>query len=125
MFFRVLADTVLLVHLGFIVFVLLGGLLLLWWPWGPWIHLPAATWGAAVELFGWFCPLTPLENALRRAGGSAGYAESFIEHYILPIIYPDELTRGLQLVLGFGVVLLNVTIYLEVWRHLRSQRTRE
>ena len=124
MFYRVLGDTVLLVHFGFIAFVLLGGLLLLRWHWGPWIHLPAATWGAAVESFGWFCPLTPLENALRHASGSAGYTGGYVEHYILPVIYPAELTRNLQLVLGSVVVLLNVAIYLAVWRRLQSQRRR-
>ena len=124
MLYQAAADVVVLIHLAFIVFALLGGLLALRWRWGPWIHLPAAAWGAAIEFFGWFCPLTPLENTLRRAGGAAGYASGFIEHHVVPIIYPAELTRDLQLVLGCGVVTLNLGIYLAVWRRSRSQRIR-
>ena len=124
MLYRALADLALLTHLVFIVFVLFGGLLALRWGWVPWIHLPAAAWGVVIELSGWICPLTPLENALRRAAGSAGYSGGFIAHYILPLIYPGGLTRGLQLVLGVVVVVLNVAVYLVVWRRTRSGRGR-
>ncbi len=120
MLYRALADLVVLTHLAFILFALLGGLLALRWRWVPWAHVPAATWGATVELFGWFCPLTPLENSLRRASGSAGYPSGFIEHYVVPIIYPTDLTRELQLFLGGALVGLNVVVYLVVWRRLRT-----
>ena len=119
---RFLADLVVLIHFAFIIFVMLGGLLALRWRRAPWLHLPAAIWGVAVELFGWYCPLTPLENALRRAGGSSGYAGGFIERYLLPVIYPTELTRQLQLVLGAGLVGLNLAVYLVVWRRRRAFR---
>jgi hypothetical protein len=120
MLYRALADLVVVTHFSFIVFVLLGGLLALRWRWIPWAHLPAAAWGAAVEFFGWFCPLTPLENHLRRASGSAGYADGFVERYVLPVVYPAELTRELQLLLGAVLVGLNAAIYLVVWRRLRA-----
>jgi hypothetical protein len=115
-----LADAVLLLHLLFIVFAVGGGLLALRWRWMPWLHLPALTWGATVELTGWICPLTPLENALRRAGGAAGYAEGFIERYLLPLIYPGALTREQQFVLGGTLLVINAVVYAVVWR--RRQR---
>jgi hypothetical protein len=120
MLYRALADLVVLAHLAFIVFALFGGLLAFRWRWMPWAHLPAAAWGAAVELFGWFCPLTPLENSLRRASGSAGYSGGFIERYLMPVIYPDELTRELQWLLGCLVVVINLAIYFTVWRQRRA-----
>ena len=116
MLYRLLADFVAVTHLLFIFFVLFGGVLAFRWRRLPWIHLPAAAWGVAVELFGWFCPLTPLENVLRRASGSAGYAGGFIERYIVPVIYPAELTRELQIGLGVGLIALNAVIYFVVWR---------
>ena len=123
MLYRVLADLVVLAHLAFIVFVLLGGLLALHWRWMPWAHLPAALWGALVEFFGWFCPLTPLENSLRLASGTAGYSGGFIEHYIIPIIYPAELTREVQMLLGLAVLAVNLAIYLMVWHRFRVDRS--
>lgn len=117
-----LADLVLLVHLLFIVFAVSGGLLALRWRWMPWLHLPALAWGATVEFTGWICPLTPLENTLRRAAGAAGYAESFIERYLLPLIYPGELTRELQLVLGGALLLINAAVYALVWQRRRRDR---
>ena len=125
MLYRGLADFVVLTHLAFIVFALLGGLLALRWRWMPWVHLPAAFWGAVVGFFGWLCPLTPLENRLRRAGGSDQYLGDFIEHYILPILYPTQLTRELQVFLGFVVLAVNLAIYWVVWRRLRADRVRE
>ena len=124
MFYRILADLVVVTHLAFIIFVLFGGLLALRWRWATWVHLPSLTWGAAIEFFGWLCPLTPLENSLRRASGSAGYAEGFIEHYLMPIIYPRELTRGFQLFLGCVLLVLNLGVYYVVWRRSRPHRTR-
>ena len=119
MFYRALADFVVLTHLAFIVFALLGGLIALRWRWMPWVHLPAAFWGAVVAGFGCYCPLTPLENSLRRSSGSAEYSGGFIEHYIVPIIYPTELTREFQVFLGFVMLVINLAIYLWVWRRLR------
>lgn len=113
--YRILADLVALTHLGFVLFVLFGGLLALRWDWIPWLHLPCALWGAAVELFGWFCPLTPLENWLRRAGGGQDYAGGFIEHYLMPLLYPVSLTRGGQLLLALIVVVINLGVYAYVW----------
>ena len=122
MFYRVLADLVVITHFAFILFVLFGGLFAFRWRWAPWVHLPTATWGAAVELFGWFCPLTPLENSLRRAGGSAEYSGGFIDHYLMPIIYPAGLTEAWQLLLGFIVIALNVAIYLLIWHRIRARK---
>ena len=114
MIYRLLADAVLLLHLAFIAFVVAGGLFIVRWPRLPWLHAPAVLWGVAIELCGCICPLTPLENWLRQAGGSQGYASGFTEHYLLPLIYPAELTRELQLVLGLGVLVLNGLVY-AVW----------
>lgn len=108
---RALADLVLLVHLGFVVFVAAGALAVWRWPRLAWLHVPAALWGAYVELSGRLCPLTPLENALRRQGGGASFAGGFVDHYVSAVLYPDGLTRGRQLVLGALVVALNVTAY--------------
>lgn len=115
MIYRLLADAILVIHLCFVVFVALGGLLVLRWRWVAWLHLPAAIWGALIEFFGWICPLTPLENVLRRLGGEAGYAGGFIDHYILALIYPAGLTRGAQIALGATVLVVNAAIYLWVF----------
>ncbi len=117
MLYRVLADAIVAVHLGFIVFVVLGGLLALRWRRMPRLHLPAALWAAASELFGWSCPLTPLEGWLRRASGAGGYSGGYIEHYLLPIIYPAALTREVQFVLAGLVVIVNLAAYAFVWWH--------
>lgn len=116
-----LADLVVVVHLGFVVFVVAGGLLVLRWGWAAWLHVPAAAWGALIELGGWVCPLTPLEQWLRRRAGESGYQGGFVEHYILPILYPRELTREVQVVLGIGVVAVNLAVYGWVlWRRRRG-----
>jgi hypothetical protein len=123
MIYPLLADAVLLLHLAFIVFVVMGGLFLLHWPrlsWLPWLHLPAVLWGVIVELRGYICPLTPLENRLRQLGGEAGYAGGFVEHYLLPIIYPVGLTRDWQIALGLGVATLNLAAYVRWWRQRRE-----
>ena len=116
-----LADAVVVVHFLFVLFVLFGGLLVLRWRRVRWLHLPAAAWGALIEFAGWTCPLTPLEKWLRREGNLGGYEGGFVEHYILPLLYPQALTRNIQLVLGFIVVLLNLYIY---WRAFRPDRPR-
>jgi len=110
-----LADLVVAVHLAFVAFVGLGGLLLMKWPGLIWIHLPAVFWGIAIELSGWICPLTPFENWLRRKGGEANYQFDFVAHYLLPILYPQGLTRTSQILLGVLVLILNVAIYARVF----------
>lgn len=100
-----------LFHLAFVVFVVLGGLLVLRWPKAAWVHIPSAMWGALIEYTGWICPLTPLENSLRVRGGEAGYSGGFIEHYVLPTLYPAGLTRGTQIALGSAVLCLNLAAY--------------
>jgi hypothetical protein len=109
--YRALADLVLVVHLLFVLFVVLGGLLVLRWPAVAWLHIPAALWGVLIEYTGWICPLTPLENSLRTKGGEAGYAGGFIQHYIQPTLYPAGLTRSTQVVLGSLALVLNLTAY--------------
>ncbi len=111
MFFRIAADLVLALHLGFITFVILGGLLVLRYRWIIYLHIPAAVWGAFVEITGRICPLTIWENNLRRRAGESGYAESFVEHYLVPIIYPAGLTRSVQFWIAGLVIVANVVIY--------------
>ena len=106
-----LADLVVLLHLGFVVFVLAGGLLVWRWPALAWLHLPAALWAAWVELSGTICPLTPVENELRAAAGQGGYGGGFVDHYVLPVLYPAGLTRETQAILGLGVLALNGVVY--------------
>ncbi len=124
MIYRSLADLVLVLHLAFIVFVVAGGLLALRWRRAPFVHLPAALWGVFVEVSGRACPLTPLENALRRAAGASGYSGGFIEHYLVPTIYPATLSQPVQLLLAGLVVLTNALVYSVVWRRYRSARGR-
>ncbi len=111
-----LADLTLLIHLAFIFFIVLGGLLVARWPRLLWAHIPAAVWGVLIELAGWTCPLTPLENWLRRRAGQRGYETSFVEHYLLPVIYPEALTRNVQFVLAVLVLVANVALYAIVVR---------
>jgi hypothetical protein len=113
---RLLAELVLVIHALFIVFVVLGGLLALRWRPVIWVHLPAVVWAFLLELFGWLCPLTPLEQRLREAAGSAGYSGSFLEHYLILLVYPPGLTREIQVSLAVGVVVINVCVYWIVWR---------
>ncbi len=111
MWSRGAADAVLIVHLVFIAFVVLGGLLLLRWPRLAWVHAPVALYGAAIEFIGFVCPLTPLEIWLRRRGGEAGYTSGFVEQYITAALYPTGLTREVQVGLGIAVLLVNIAIY--------------
>jgi hypothetical protein len=108
---RIAADIVLVSHLAFIFFIVLGGLLAVKWRWMPWLHLPTVIYGALIEFVGWTCPLTPLEQRLRVAAGQGGYRESFVEHYIVPIIYPSGYSFELRMALGTAVVVINVAIY--------------
>ncbi|KJU76791.1 DUF2784 domain-containing protein [Ectopseudomonas chengduensis] len=117
MLWRMAADALVLVHLSFILFVLLGGLLLLRWPRLIWLHLPAVAWGIVVECLHLGCPLTPWENQLRRMAGQSGYDGGFIEHYLIPLIYPAGLTPQIQIGLGAIVVLVNLAVYTWlIWR---------
>jgi len=116
---RLLADALLALHGLFILFVVFGGLLALRWPKMVWVHLPAALWGAAIEFGGWVCPLTPLENHFRRLAGEQGYAGGFVQHYMLPLIYPGVLTREIQIGFGLLVVGVNGIVYYFVWRRRR------
>jgi hypothetical protein len=114
------ADVVVVLHLLFILYVVLGGLFALKWRRAWVLHLPAAAWGAAIELLGWWCPLTSIENRLREAAGRSGYEAGFVDHYIVPLVYPPGLTRGVQLALGVAVVVLNGVVYtLLIARHRR------
>ena len=105
------ADVVVVIHLGFILFVVFGGLLALRWPATACVHLPAMTWGAYVEFAGSICPLTPLEQALREHAGEQGYSGGFVEHYVIPLIYPENLTASIGLVLGTLVLAVNALVY--------------
>ena len=116
MLYRLLADIVLVLHLAFVFFVAAGGLVVLRWPRVAWLHVPAAVWGALIMFAGWICPLTPLENRLRRLGGEAGYDGGFVEEYVLAILYPSGLTRTHQIVLGMLVLVLNLAVYAYVLR---------
>lgn len=122
MIFRLLADATVVVHLAFVVFVVAGGLLVLRWPRVAWAHLPAAAWGAWVEFAGWICPLTPLENWLRVRGGQSVYAVSFVDQYVMPVLYPPALTREIQWALGSFVLAVNLCLYLVVWRRRTRQK---
>ena len=111
MWYRLLADAVLIIHLGFIAFVVLGGLLVLRWPRLAWLHLPTVAWGAWIEFTGSICPLTPLEIGLRARGGETAYRGGFIEHYVTALIYPEGLNRNQQVALGVFVLVLNAAVY--------------
>jgi len=115
-FYGPLAEVVVVVHFAFVLFVIFGGLLVLRRRWIMWLHLPAAIWGALIEFAGWICPLTPLEKWLRKQGGLGGYEGSFVEHYILAILYPRGLTRPVQVALGLLVIGVNAWVYWKVWR---------
>ncbi len=124
MLYRIAADGLLVLHLVFVLFALLGGLLVLRTPRLAWLHLPVVAWAAFVEFTGRICPVTPLEVALRQAAGDAGYAGDFLEHYLVAVIYPEGLTHDLQIILGATVLVVNVAIYAAVLRRSRLRRGR-
>ena len=121
MWHSILADIVVVLHLGFVLFVLFGGLLIMKWPKMMWLHLPAVFWGVVVEFTGWICPLTPLENWLRTQGGESDHTGDFITRYFLPILYPDALTRDFQIMLGALVLLVNLVAYGYLWQSNRAR----
>jgi hypothetical protein len=121
--YRLLADFVLVAHAAFVGFVVLGGLAVLRWPRLAWVHLPVVLWGAGIEFTGGICPLTPFENHWRRLAGEQGYEGGFIDHYLVAALYPEGLTRGVQLALGVLVIAVNVAIYARIWRRKKASRT--
>lgn len=123
MFSQITADMVVLFHLAFIVFVTAGGVLLFRWPGLVWLHGPCVVWAVTVQLTGWICPLTPLETALRRAAGGGGYDGGFVDHYVIPLIYPPGLTRDTQYLLGAIVVSVNLAIYAALFIIKRRRRS--
>ena len=118
---RALADSLVLLHALFVAFAVAGGALVLWRPWVALVHLPAAVWAAWVEFSASICPLTPLENRWRRAAGEAGYEGGFVEHYVVPALYPDGLTPRMQLALGIAVIAINALFYTLAWRRARRR----
>ena len=122
--YGLLADAVLLAHAAFVAFVVLGGLLVLRWARLAWVHVPVVAWGAGIEFTGGICPLTPLENQLRALAQQQGYAGGFVEHYVFGLLYPEGLTRNVQLALGLLVLAVNAAVYAWAWRrHRRPART--
>ena len=109
-------DAIVIFHFGFVLFVLFGGVLLLKWHKVAWLHIPAVIWGILVELNGWLCPLTPLENQLRQQAGLGMYHGDFVMHYLMPILYPVNLTRTTQVLFGLIVVIVNLAVYFYVFR---------
>ena len=125
MIYSFLADLLVVFHLVFILYVIAGALLIVKWPKTLWLHLPSCFWGMTVEFTGWFCPLTPWEIQLRMLAGEEGYTGSFIEHYLIPIIYSSGLTREVQMVLGGTVLILNLSLYTLILIKRRKRKTLE
>jgi hypothetical protein len=123
MLYRILADAAVLIHAAFVAYVVFGGLLVLRWRRSAWLHVPCALWGAVIEFAGWVCPLTPLENWLRTKAGEAAYAGDFVGRYVLPVLYPERLTRNVQLILGTLVVVLNLAVYSLFLIRLKRRRS--
>lgn len=118
MFYRFLADFVLIIHICFVLFAVFGGLLVLRWRWIAFFHIPAIIWGFLVQYFIWICPLTPMENYFRNLGGESGYAGGFVEHYASALLYPS-MTANLHLILGFLLIIFNILIYVCLVSRLR------
>ena len=125
MIYSFLADLLVVFHLVFILYVIAGALLIFKWPKTLWLHLPSCFWGMTVEFTGWICPLTPWEIQLRRLAGEEGYTESFIAHYLIPIIYPSGLTPEVQMVLGGTVLIVNLSLYTLNLIKKRKRKTQE
>ena len=117
----IIADIIVLVHLGFIVFVALGGFLVNKWRKIAFLHLPCASWGVLISFGGWICPLTPLEMNFRKLAGIAGYDSGFVDHYVMPIVYPDGLTRGMQIAFGVTILVVNLLVYVWILMNRNSE----
>ena len=122
--FAILVGFVVLLHVAFVIFIVLGGIVVLRWRWVAWLHIPAAAWGVLIEYAGWICPLTPLEQQLRARAGMDQYSGDFVAHYVFPLLYPAELTRGVQIALGTVAVLINAAVYWHVGWTRRSRDDR-
>ena len=120
--YLLLADLIVVLHLLFIVFAVLGGLLLLGWPRLIWLHIPVVLWAALTEFLGLICPLTPLEIWLRQQAGADAYQGGFISQYLVPLIYPPGLSPGTQWLLGGGLIMFNILIY--VWLFVRKRKSK-
>jgi len=119
--YNILADVIVAVHFLFIAFVVFGGLLVIRWPRIAFVHIPAIIWGTVVEFSGWICPLTPLENHFRNLAGNSSYSGDFIVRYLIPVIYPQNLTVDIQYILGAMVIIINIIFYtIAVRKHRRS-----
>ena len=123
MSYGILADIVVLVHLGFVLFALLGAVLIIWWRWILWLHLPAVFWAIWIELTGGICPLTPLENWLQIRAGQGAYRGNFVDHYLIPVLYPAGLTRHIQFLMGLFVIIINLALYIYIF--FQSRRHNE
>ena len=122
MIFRIIASILVLIHGLFILYVLFGAFLNFKWPKMIWIHLPMVIWGALVEYMHWICPLTPLENYFRQKARTGVYEGDFIDQYIIPLIYPENLTPQFQVVFGSLVIVLNLIVYGFFWYHIRRKK---
>ncbi|GAK55425.1 hypothetical protein U27_02258 [Candidatus Vecturithrix granuli] len=121
MLYRIFTDVIIIVHFAFVPFVVFGGFFVLWSRRIAWIHIPALMWGILIEFSGWICPLTPLEIWCRQRGGLHTYESGFIERYILPLLYPAELTRGVQILMGVLLTGINLGIYWWAWHRIRQR----
>jgi hypothetical protein len=121
MLYRLLGDALVLLHVGFVAFVGVGAVLVLRRPWVALLHLPSALWAVLISFYGGTCPLTPLEKSLRTMGGQIAYSGGFVEHYLLPVLYPAGLTRDLQVLLGMVVLAWSAAAYALVLRRLRRR----
>ncbi len=124
MVYKLLAELVMLLHFGFIVFAVLGALLVMHWPRLVWLHLPVVLWAIAIEFYGGICPLTPLENWLRIMEDESGYAEGFVAHYLGAVIYPGEITASIGIMLGVGVLMINLVLYGWIIKRRLHRRSR-
>jgi hypothetical protein len=124
MAYRAAADAILVAHFAFVLFVVLGALLVLRWPRLAWLHIPAVVWAAYIEFSGTICPLTPLEVALRQRAGQAGYGGGFVDHYVVSLLYPEGLTQNTQAMLGAVLVAINAAIYIVAFRRRRTSPDR-
>ncbi len=122
MAYRLLADMVVMIHGAFVLFAVLGGFLVLMHRRWAWLHVPAFLWAGFIEFTGGICPLTPLEGRLRVTGGEEVYRGAFIDHYVMPLLYPDDLTQGYQFLLGCLVLVLNAAIYAALWQRSRIKK---